>query len=280
MKTMDYAERYGKWALVLGGSEGLGRATALDLAKRGMNVAVAARREGPLKEAAALIAERHGVQTKYFQLDLSSDNVVAEIEAGMGGEDVSFIVYNAATEPYGEFIDIDLDTHLTNIAVNVVAPTRIAHHFGRKMAERGRGGIVICGSLASAQGLYMWTGYGASKAYEDILGQGLWYELGRRGVGACTLMIGTTWTDNFQRTQQRLGGVFADGRTPDRLPEGMALPQLPEDASANLFNQIDKEWLPVIYANPEDEARMKLGAAVPLADRIRMAAQMQVDWYA
>jgi short-subunit dehydrogenase len=275
---MNYNEQYGQWSLVLGGSEGLGRAMALDLAKRGMNVALAARREGPLKEATALISATHGVEAKYFQLDLSSDDVVAQIDSGMGGEDVSFLVYNAAAEPYGKFIDLDLDTHMFNIAVNILAPTRILHHFGRLMAERGRGGIVICGSLASAQGLYMWTGYGASKAYEDILGQGLWYELGQRGVGACTLMIGTTATDNFRRTQERLGGIYARADLAD-LPEGMSVPQFPEDASANLFAQIDKEWLPVIYANPDDEARMKLGRDVPLADRIRYAAQMQKDWY-
>ena len=277
---MDYAQRYGSWALVLGGSEGLGRAVACSLAERGMNVALAARRGGPLRDAGAMIADRVGVETKSFQLDLATDNVVEQIEAGMGGAEVSFIVYNAAAEPYGKFIDLDLDDHLVNIAVNVTAPTRIVHHFARKMVKRGKGGIVLCSSLASALGLYTWVSYGAAKAYENILGEGLWYELGLHGVDACTLMIGSTWTESFQRTQKKLGGIFANGREPANLPAGFAIPMLPEDASANLFAQIDKEWVPVVYTDPQDKARSKLAPAMARGDLIRMVAEAQEAWYA
>ena len=276
---MDYRARYGEWALILGGSEGLGRAIAFELAARGMNVALAARREAPLRAAADAIAERHGVKTKILTIDLASGDPVGQIKQGMGGDDPAFIVYNAAAEPYGDFLELGMDEHLFNIAVNIVAPTRIVHHFGQKMIAAGRGGIVLCASLASAQGLYKWVGYGAAKAYDHILGEGLWYELGLHGVDACALMIGTTWTESFQRTQKKLGGVFAAGREPPGLPAVFALPQLPEDAAANLFAQIDREWLPLIFANPADEARSKMIAGVPRQDLIRGAAQFQIDWY-
>lgn len=278
--SVNYREKYGEWALVLGGSEGLGRATAMDLAARGMNVALAARRQGPLDEAARLIADAHGVQTRTIRLDLADANVVDVIEQGMGGDEVGFIVYNAAAEPYGEFIDIPLDEHMFNIAVNVITPTRVVHHFGRKMVERGRGGIVLCSSLACAMGLRMWVGYGAAKGYENTLGEGLWDELGERGVGACSFMIGTTYTDSFIRTQEKLGGIYARVKSFDELPEGFMVPQLPQDASANLFAQIDREWLPVIYANPEDEARGLLTRDIPRKDLIKMAGEAQKAWYA
>lgn len=276
----DYARLYGPWALVLGGSEGLGRAIAALLAARGMNVALAARRQAPLEAAAASIAEAHGVETRTIVLDLADDAVIDQIEQGMKGDDVSFLVYNAAAEPYGAFIDLPIDDHLANIAVNITAPTRIVHHVGRQMAARGRGGIVLCSSLAAAAGLSRWVSYGASKAYGHILGEGLWHELGTRGVDACTLMVGTTWTESFQRTQQRLGGIFANGRAPADLPAGMALPQLPEDAAANLFAQIDREWLPTIFANPDDAARWtRMSAIEGKPEMIRYAAQAQEDWY-
>ena len=115
---MDYAERYGQWALVLGGSEGLGRAIGAELAARGMNVALAARRQGPLDEGAAAIANEYGVETRTLALDLASPDVVDQIEAGMGGEDVSFIAYNAAAEPYGEFVDLEMADHDLNLAVD------------------------------------------------------------------------------------------------------------------------------------------------------------------
>ncbi len=276
---IDYSEKYGKWALVLGGSEGLGRAAAMELAARGMNVALAARREGPLEDAAAKVRAAHGVETRIITLDLAADDVVEQIEAGMGGEDVSFLHFNAAAEPFGEFLDLEIDEHLFNIAVNINAVTRVVHHFGRAMKARGKGGIVISSSLAAAAGLYLWVSYGAAKAYDDILGQGLWYELQQHGVDACTFMIGTTWTESLQRTQKKLGGVFAESRTPDGLPEGMAIPQLPEEAVANLFAQCDKEWLPVVFANPEDVPRHTAMVTMPKPDVIRYAAQAQKDWY-
>ena len=279
MSAMDYREKYGEWALVLGGSEGLGYAMACELAQRGMNVALAARRQGPLDEAATALARDRGVSTKSITLDLSSNDVVDQIESGMGGEEVSFVAYNAAAEPYGEFVGLEMEEHERNLAVNVVAPTRIAHHFGRGMIERGRGGLVLCCSLASANGLYMWVAYGAAKAYMHIMGEGLWYELGQHGVDACAFMIGTTWTDNFRRTQERLGGIYAKGRIPDDLPPEMAIPQLPEEAAGNLFAQLDEEWLPLVYANPADEKRVKMMQAADKAQLIRMAAQGQRDWY-
>ena len=276
---MDYREKYGDWALVLGGSEGLGRAMARELAARGMSVALAARRTGPLDEAAAAITAEYGVATKTMALDLSAPHVVEAIEEGMEGEQVVFIAYNAASEPYGEFVALDMEEHERNLAVNVIAPTRIVHHFGRRMVERKRGGIVLCCSLASSNGLYMWVAYGASKAYMHIMGEGIWYELGQHGVDACAFMIGTTWTDNFQRTQERLGGIYAKGRVPDDLPPEMAIPQLPEEAAGNLFTQLDEEWLPLVYANPQDEKRVKMMQAADKAELIRMAAQGQRDWY-
>lgn len=275
----DYREAYGDWGLVLGGSEGLGRAVAHQMAKRGLNVALAARRQGPLEETACAIREEHGVKTKTIALDLVSQNVVNQIETGMEGEDVAFLMYNAAAEPYGSFLDLDIEEHLFNIELNCSSVTRVAHHFGGKMAERGKGGLVIASSLAAAVGLDRWITYGAAKAYDNILGQGLWYELGKHNVGACSFMIGTTWTESLQRTQKKLGGVFAETRTPDGLPEGMAIPQLPEEAAENLFNQIDEEWLPVIYANPDDVARWNGMVQAPLPAVIRMAAQMQGAWY-
>lgn len=277
---MNYKEKYGDWALVLGGSEGLGRAIAMELAARKMNIALLARRQEPLDAAAAKIAATHGVETKTIALDLSSEDLISQIEEGMGGEEVSFLVYNAATEPYGEFLELGIDEHLLNIAVNVTAPTKLTHHFGGSMAARGRGGIVLCGSLASAAGLYRWVSYGASKAYEHILGEGLWYELQQRGVGACTLMVGSTWTDNFQRTQKRLGGIFGSTREPENMPADFAIPQLSEDAAANLFAQIDKEWLPTIFANPNDRERWAgLSGMDHKPDAIRMAAEAQKAWY-
>ena len=83
-----------------------------------------------------------------------------------------------------------------------------------------------------------------------ILGEGLWDELADYGVDATTLMIGSTYTPNFQKGQRAKQTLFAKTRTPENLPDGVPIPQLPEEAAANLFRQLDGPWLPRIYANP------------------------------
>lgn len=252
--TRDYTERYGSWALVVGASQGLGAALADELASRGMNVALAARREGPLREVAQKLAQKHGVQTKVIPCDAASPDIVQIVSDGLDGEEPDFIVYNCASEPGGLFVEIPLDEHLENIVINCVTPTRLLHSFVPGMIRRKRGGIVICSSLAAEQGLYNWVTYGAAKAYELILGEGLWEELRDYNIGATAFMIGTTYTPNFKYGQSLENGIFAETHEPEGLPEGVQRPQLPEDAAANLFKQIDQEWLPKIFANPLDEA--------------------------
>jgi len=141
------------------------------------------------------------------------------------------------------------------------------------MVARGRGGIVIVASLSGSQGGYAWVSYGASKAYEQILAEGLWYELQEHGVGAMALVLGSTYTPKFQSLQRLRNSPFAESRTPDNLPEGVNPPQDPEDASANLFAQIDKEWVPLMYANPLDEARLKRNRDLPRAESISLASE-------
>lgn len=268
--SRDYRSAYGDWALVVGASEGLGEAMARDLAARGMNVAMVARGEAKLRAAAGRVASAFGVETLPIAADLGAPDVLDTLRSGLGGREVGFLIYNCAAEFGGEFLEQGLDRHLANIQVNCVAPTVLLHHFAGEMVRRRRGGIVVSSSLAGVQGLYAWVTYGASKAYEMILGEGLWYELQHHGVRATSFMIGSTYTPNFQKNQVERDTLFARSRTPDDLPKGMEPPQDPVHASANLFAQLDREWIPLIYANPKDEAAAQLNLQLSRAERIRM----------
>jgi short-subunit dehydrogenase len=280
----DYRTRYGAWALILGGSEGLGKAIASEAARRGMNVAIVARRANILDQAAKDIADEFGVETRAICLDLADLDVIAAIDRGMSGEEVSFMIYNAAAEPHGEFLKLEVQEHRYNIQVNVLGPTLLTHHFGRKMVDRGKGGIVLCSSLAANQGIYSYASYGAAKAYEMILGEGLWDEFRDSGVDVCTLMVGSTYTPNFKKTQIRKRSIFAESRTPANVPPGVSIPQLPEAAAAHLFEQLDGKWRPLIYANASDAERStalkdfsreeligRIGAAMRTGYRAEMA---------
>lgn len=268
----EYRARYGQWALVIGGSMGLGEALARELARRGMNVAITARGAEKLEAAAQRLRADFGVEAKTIAADLSDPQVLDLLLAGMGGTPIDFLVYNAAAENGGEFIVQEVERHLANIQVNCVTPTVMVHHFAREMAARGRGGVVICSSLAAAQGLYAWSSYSGSKAYQNLLAQTLWYELAPRGVDVTSFMIGSTYTPNFQHNQKLRETPFAETRTPEGLPEGAQVPQDPEDAARVLFAQLDREWLPMVYANPRDEENAARLAALPLAERVTLTS--------
>jgi short-subunit dehydrogenase len=275
----DYRSKYGEWALVMGGSQGLGLALATELGKRGMKVAITARRQGPLDEAAAKIKAETGVEVRAIACDAGDPDIVNVIDAAMGDVDIDFLIYNCAAEHGGEFLNVTVAQHMNNIAVNCVTPTLLAHEFGGRMARRGKGGVVLCSSLAAMQGIYNWVSYSGAKAYEWLLGEGLWDEFGMHGVGACAFMIGSTYTPNFIQGQKDKGTIFAEGRAPKAAPEGMQLPQLPEEAAENLFKQLDKEWLPLIFANPLDEARQKALRNADRATIIKRIGDMQRTGY-
>ncbi len=82
----------------------------------------------------------------------------------------------------GSFLGQPLETHLAEIAINCRAPMVLAYTLGERMCERGRGGIILMSSLSAGQGSALIANYAATKAYNQILAEGLWAELRAQGV--------------------------------------------------------------------------------------------------
>ena len=102
----------------------------------------------------------------------------ASIKALTAGLEVGLFIYNAGLEGgHGLFVDRPLEAAMQIIRLNVVGPTALCHHFGGAMRQRGRGGIILVGSLGGCAGAANIAAYTASKSFEQILGEGLWYEL-------------------------------------------------------------------------------------------------------
>jgi short-subunit dehydrogenase len=215
----DFIERYGPWAVVAGASEGIGASFSTKLAERGFNLVLLARRAAPLEELAGTLTAAHGVEARAHSLDLGSPEVVSELQAATEGLDVGLLIYNAAYSPIGAFIDIDVEQHVKAVDVNVLGPLRVSHYFGRRLAERGKGGIILMSSMSGFQGTAMVANYAATKAYDTILAEGLWYELGQRGVDVLGCIAGATLTPNYESST-------------DRIPTStLARPMKPDDVS-------------------------------------------------
>ena len=171
-----------EWALVAGASEGLGAAFGDELAGRGLNLVLVARRAALLDKAAEQIRARHGVDVRTIALDLSQADAVAELKARTEGLEIGLLVCNAALAFTGRFLDTDFATYSRILDLNCRANLGMIHWLGGMMAARGRGGIIVMSSLAGFQGSPYVAVYGASKAFLINLSEALWKELGDRGV--------------------------------------------------------------------------------------------------
>jgi short-subunit dehydrogenase len=201
-----FRARYGPWALVAGASVGIGAAFAEELAARGLNLLLVARRPGPLEALAGRLRERAGVEVRAAALDLGAPGLADAVRELVRGLAVGLVVYNAAESHVGEFLAQSLDDHLHAVDVNCRGPLVLAHLLGTEMVARGRGGIVLVSSLAGFQGSALVATYAATKAFDTVLAEGLWDELGARGVDVLACCAGATRTPGYEASRPR-GGV-------------------------------------------------------------------------
>jgi len=193
-----FAERYGPWALIAGASEGIGEAYAHALARRGLDLVMLARREDKLRACAEGVAREHGVEVVPLSVDLASPTLLDELRAGVGDRVIGSLVYNAAYSRMAGFFDQSLDDKLRTLDVNCRAPLLLCHEYGAAMRARGRGAIILMGSLASLQGSPRLATYAATKAFDLILAESLWGELRDHGVDVLACVAGSTRTPGFE----------------------------------------------------------------------------------
>jgi short-subunit dehydrogenase len=191
----EFASRYGPWALIAGGSEGVGEHFARMLAAAGINLVLLARREGPLQTLAGSIRDQHGVDVRVLSVDLTSTDLLQQVTPLTDDIDVGLMIFNAgSTIAYKRFPDWQSSELEFMINLNCRAPTQLAHHYSGAMCERGRGGLMFLSSLAGFSGSAWLSIYPATKAFDQMLAEGLWHDLKPRGVDAMCLVLGATRT--------------------------------------------------------------------------------------
>jgi uncharacterized protein len=213
-------ERYGPWAVIAGGSEGVGTAFANQLADDGFSLVLVGRKAEPLAETAER-ARAQGVEVLTLSLDLAVPDVLARVREVTDGAEVGLLVYNAGANGYGSlFVDGHLDRFHTVVALNTTSRMALCHHFGSAMAERGHGGILLVGSLAGYYGTPYSQCYNAAKAFSRIFAEGLWYELGTRGVDVVEFVVGGIRTPAMARRGMQFGPETSEPE--DIAREGLA----------------------------------------------------------
>lgn len=214
-----FRDKYGPWAVVAGGSAGLGAAYVRELASRGLSVAAIARSAEKLEELRQECGKRFGVEVRPLVLDLLEEGAFERVVEATEGLEVGLLVYNAAFPNAGPFLERSVDQQRSVVRLNCLRPTEFAHHFGTRMTKRGRGGIVLMSSLTAFNGSPYISAYGATKAFNMILGEGLWYELGKSSVDVEACCAGVITTPNFE---EGFGGKASVIQPPEMKPEEVA----------------------------------------------------------
>jgi short-subunit dehydrogenase len=207
-----FASKYGPWAVVAGASEGLGAAFAEALAARGVNLCLVARRTELLERLAERLRASRGIDVRIAACDLARPDLADTLEQITSNLEIGLGIYNAAYAPVGAFAEQKLENLLRIIDVNVRGPVVFARTLAPKMAERGRGGLILMSSLAGLQGAPRIAAYAASKAFNSILGEGLWAELKPKGVDVVVACAGAIRTPGYAKTVKRDAAGVMDAR--------------------------------------------------------------------
>ncbi len=195
-------------ALITGASAGIGRAFAEGLAARGYDLVIVARDTARLEALDKELAAAHGTTTEVMTADLGDRAQLAAVEARLAAADpaIDLLVNNAGFGTIGTFHELPVDREEQEIALNVVALTRLTHAALASMVSRGSGGVINVSSIAAYQPTPTNATYGATKAFVSSLSQGIHEELKGTGINCMVLCPGFTRTE----FQERAGIDSAD----------------------------------------------------------------------
>lgn len=187
----------GRVALVTGAGTGIGRAAALAFARRGAAVALAGRREEPLREVARLIAGEGGT-AEVMAADATDEAVIAALVAGVVGRfgrlDMAF--NNAGGFDFKSIADSTAADFDAMVAINLRGPWLLIKHEAAAMRAGGRGGAIVnTTSFVAQSGTANSSTYAASKGGLDAMIRPLAVELGPDGIRINNVAPGVIKTD-------------------------------------------------------------------------------------
>jgi short-subunit dehydrogenase len=190
----EFRQRYGPWAVIAGGAQGIGAAYARHLARLGLKLVIIDRSAAGLQQIAGELARDHDTECVTLLLDLAREDRLAQLQPLVADREVGMLVYNAALADVGPFYKAGTGLALERqrIAVNVTAPLELVYALGRPMLARGRGGIILMSSGAGLQGSPYYAHYAATKAYSITLAESLWQEFKPYGVDVLACIAGMT----------------------------------------------------------------------------------------
>ena len=183
----------GKKVLITGASAGIGYALSEELAKRGAEVIISARRQDRLEELAKKI-ESAGGKAHIFIEDLSLPESGKKLydQIKSSGLVVDILINNAGYGRWGELTSHERDDYSKMLQLNVTTLTDLCHLYIPDMVNQGGGGIINVGSMASLSPIPYASVYSSSKAYVLMFSEAIRFEYQDKGINVMALLPGGT----------------------------------------------------------------------------------------
>ncbi|KAG8239187.1 hypothetical protein J437_LFUL018379 [Ladona fulva] len=208
---IDLVSRYGKWAVVTGSTDGIGKAYAQELARRGLNIFLISRNPEKLKKVADEIELEFGVETKILDVDFSlSRDIYPRIASHLEGIEVGILVNNVGflnetAMPFSRMCEDDL---WKLIKINIAAATMMSKIILPAMIKEKKGAVVNISSVAGMHPLPMIAVYSATKAYLYYFSEALRRECRSSKITIQTLTPGYVNTNLISTSSYlRRGGL-------------------------------------------------------------------------
>ena len=190
-------------ALITGSSGGIGEEFAVQLARRGVNLVLVARREDKLMQLRdKLLGSNPGLTIDVIAADLALPGSAAELAGKVGdlGRRIDILINNAGVGLHGDFVTQELGTNSAQIQLNCVTLVELTASFLPSMTNAGHGVVLNVASTAAFQPTPGMAVYGATKAFVLSFTEALWQETKSTGVRVLALCPGATETEFFART--------------------------------------------------------------------------------
>ena len=205
-------------ALITGASGGIGEEFAVQLAQRGANLVLVARRADKLEGLRAVLVAKHPeIVIDVITADLATPGSGAEVEGKVRelGRTIDVLVNNAGVGLHSKFVDQDPGANAAQIQLNCGTLVDLTARFLPSMTQRRRGAVINVASTAAFQPTPGMAVYGATKAFVLSYTEAIWQECRGTKVKVLALCPGATETEFFDRTGDEF---LTDGRqTPKQV---------------------------------------------------------------
>lgn len=195
---LPFSQKYGPWALVTGAAraEGLGYAFARQLAAKHLNLLLVDILGDELEARAAELRQKYHVAVQTAVVDLGQPDFLTHLQPITDDLPIGLLVCNHMYTPKDTptILEMSAEMHEAILNINARAYTLLVHHYGRRLVEQNRGGILIVSSQGGLRGTPYTGAYSANKAFQLMLGESLWYELRQTAVDVLVLAPGLTNT--------------------------------------------------------------------------------------